>query len=220
MITEMKKRKYTPRRRAERQDQTRERIVRATMELHGERGFRATTVSAIAERAGVQRLTVYRHFPDDAELFSACSSLWLEHHPPPDPASWCTLREPRERLRVGLEALYRYYRGTRRMWILSYREQDEVPALKAAMAAFETYLGHVAGELAAPWHEAGYAAPELNLTVDLCVRFQTWERLADGGLDDRAMAELAACWVAGVARSPAPARDPPMAEGRTTKTEA
>jgi AcrR family transcriptional regulator len=110
----MSKRRYTLKQRAESQDETRRRIVEATAHLHEEVGPRDTTISAIAQEAGVQRLTVYRHFPDEMELFKACTSHWLGLNPPPDPATWGRL-EGLVRVQQALIELYRYYRRTERM---------------------------------------------------------------------------------------------------------
>src|ERR671916_2681939 len=105
-------RKYDMKRRAERQEETRRRIVEATVELHQTVGMARTTISAIAEKAGVQRLTVYRHFPDERGLFSACTGLYMGANPPPDPASWTQVADPQERLRVALAEVYAYHRPT------------------------------------------------------------------------------------------------------------
>src|ERR687887_388726 len=92
--TRTRKRKYELKARAERQRRTRERIVQATMELHEEVGPAKTTVAEIARRAGVQRLTVYNHFPQEIELFAACQAHWMELHPLPDFASALALPSP------------------------------------------------------------------------------------------------------------------------------
>ena len=107
-------RRYRLGERARQQEETRRRIVEATAELHAEVGPAATTISAIAERAGVQRLTVYRHFPEERQLFEACSALSEERHPSPDPAHWTDVADPRERTEAALGALYAYYAGDAR----------------------------------------------------------------------------------------------------------
>ena len=70
------KRRYELKERARRQAETRQRIVDAAVELHTSVGPARTTISAIAERAGVERHTVYAHFPDEPTLFRACSTHW------------------------------------------------------------------------------------------------------------------------------------------------
>ena len=95
-------RKYELKKRAETVEETRRRIVEAAVELHGTVGPARTTVSAIADRAGVQRQTYYRHFPSERELLTACSGLWEEQHPPPDPEGLRALPDGLERLRAGL----------------------------------------------------------------------------------------------------------------------
>jgi AcrR family transcriptional regulator len=96
--------------RAERQRETRRRIIEATVALHEEVGPANTTVAEIARRAGVQRLTVYNHFPDEAELFAACQRRYLAEYPPPDLGPALALEDPHARTQAVLEALYGSYR--------------------------------------------------------------------------------------------------------------
>ena len=104
-----KARTYTLGKRAESQAETRRRIVEATVELHGSVGPARTTFSMVAARAGVQRHTLYAHFPDERSLSMACSGLHLERHPPPDAAPWRAIDDGRDRLRAGLRAIYDWY---------------------------------------------------------------------------------------------------------------
>src|SRR6187200_212165 len=101
-------RQYRKRQRAEEEERTRHRITEATVALHETIGPLHTTVTAVAERAGVQRATVYRHFPDEGTLFAACSAHWLEGHRPPDPTPWAAIADPEDRLRAALHAMYRF----------------------------------------------------------------------------------------------------------------
>lgn len=194
----MAKRKYDQTRRAEQQDRTRQRIVEAMVAVHEELGPRAATVSAIAERAGVQRLTVYRHFPDDDALFAACTSHWLALNPPPDPDAWTRVAEPGARLQAALAALYGYYRRNRRMLAASYRDVDVVPALRKPMAAFDGLLDAIRDGLL-----EGFAAPaarRLRPVLGHALRFTTWNSLDREGLDDAAMADLLRRWVDALVR--------------------
>lgn len=115
-------------RRAEQVGATRQRIVDAAVLLHGTVGPAATSIAAIAERAGVTRLTVYRHFPDETALFAACSRDWLARQPLPRPEEWALVADPVDRLRSGLADLYRFYRSGAPMLALVYRDHDSVPA--------------------------------------------------------------------------------------------
>ncbi|MBX3605662.1 MAG: TetR/AcrR family transcriptional regulator [Piscinibacter sp.] len=192
----MEKRKYTLRKRAEQQQDTRQRIVEATMALHEELGPRGTSISAVAERAGVQRLTVYRYFPDETALFQACTSGWLERHPLPGlPGPAPTVRA----LAPALRALYAYYEATAGMWAASYRDVDAVPALHEPMRAVDDYLRRYADALASAWPAcAGDAA--LAAAARLAVQFSTWQTLAAAGLDTSAMAALMARLLAAAPR--------------------
>src|ERR671929_225345 len=107
MFTQMATRKYELKRRAEQQAETRRRIVEAIVALHREVGPARTTIKAITERAGVERLTVYRHFADETAMFQACSAHFAaEVVPPPDPAEWEGVGDRAERLRAALLAFY------------------------------------------------------------------------------------------------------------------
>src|SRR5690348_4914006 len=117
MFTEMKKsRSYVLKARGEHVAETKARIVEAIMRLHGEVGPRNTTISAIADRAGVERLTVYRHFKDEAAMFAACSHRYLELNPPPDLSAWGDETDPARRTRRGLTALYAFFSRTAPMF--------------------------------------------------------------------------------------------------------
>lgn len=196
MITEMKKRKYRLKERAVKQRATRERIVDAIMALHEELGPAATTVSAVADRAGVQRLTVYRHFPDEAAMLTACTSTWLGLNPPPDPGT-IDVEDARARTRALLQALYRYYAQTEKMWTSAYRDVDQVPALAEAMGGFEAYLEALAGDLLKAW--APSRSKRLRATLAHVMRFATWQSLTRQQLGSRAMADLACAWVSAAA---------------------
>src|SRR5436190_10137103 len=108
-------RPYRKRRRAELEEDTRRRITESAVELHGTLGPSRTTVSAVAEHAGVRRSTVYRHFPDEMALFAACTAHWQAENPAPDLGSWAAIEDPDERLRRALRELYAFYRRTERM---------------------------------------------------------------------------------------------------------
>src|SRR5918995_7154537 len=101
--TQPTKRRYEKKARAEQEEATRQRIIEAAIGLHGTVGPARTTISAIAERAGVRRATVYRHFPDERELFLGCSGAWRERHPLPDPATWAAIDDPVQRLAAALD---------------------------------------------------------------------------------------------------------------------
>jgi AcrR family transcriptional regulator len=197
MITEMKKRKYTLRKRGERQEETKQRIVDAAIALHEQVGPKFTTISAIAERAGVERLTVYRHFPTEEAIFSACSAKWYATHLHPDPALWQNMDAPNERSRTALCALYQFYRSTEAMWTSLYRDASEVPALKNAMQASESYLGSLVNDLIPSWKASASRQPKLRAAASHAVRFSTWQSLRN--LQDDEIAQLMVLWLEAIA---------------------
>ena len=125
----MTARPYRMRKRADDVATTRQRIIEATVRLHGIVGPAGTTVAGIAEEAEVTRLTVYRHFPDDETLFSACSAHWFSQQRRPEPDHWREIADPAERLRTGLADLYRFYRDGQPMLRLIHRDRAGLPAV-------------------------------------------------------------------------------------------
>src|SRR5215211_6704235 len=147
-----KRRKYEMKKRAERQRETRLRIVEATVELHRTRGPANTTVSEIAKRAGVNRLTVYNHFPDTTDLLKACSRSWTERYPAPDPKPWAQISDPQERLRTALADLYGFYARTEPMRANVLRDAQTMPELAALLeGSVVPYLGAVRDLLIEGW---------------------------------------------------------------------
>jgi AcrR family transcriptional regulator len=186
-------RKYELKARAESQRETRDRIARATAELHEEKGVAHTTVSEIARRAGVTRLTVYNHFPDLSSLLPACAAHYATVHPLPDFASALELREPGERVRVALARLYGWYRETEPMFGKLFSDRASVPELDRFLAQnIDRTQAELAGELAAGFAARGRRAERLAALIRLALDFWTWRRLSREGLDDEAAAELMA----------------------------
>ncbi len=128
-----RRRRYRKTKRAEEEQHTRARIVNAAEALHGTVGPARTSVSAIAERAGVTRATVYRHFPDDEALLLACSAQWMSRQRLPDPDQWTAHPDPLQRFQAGLTDIYRYYRAGEQMITLIHRDAEAVPPRVAQM---------------------------------------------------------------------------------------
>ena len=183
-------RKYELKQRAESLTATRERIVEATVELHDSLGPARTTISAIAERAGVQRLTVYRHFPDERTLFQACSGHWTARNPKPDPSSWAALDDPEERLRTALTAIYAYYRTTEGMTGNLLRDLPDSPLLQEVATPFIEYWQTVREVLNRGWKTRGHKRHLLRAVIGHATEFETWRSLTrQEGLDDNDAAE-------------------------------
>jgi len=184
-------RKYQKKRRAEQEADTRRRIVEAIVALHREAGPARTTISAIAERAGVERLTVYRHFPDDSAMFQACTAHFAAEVPGPDPAAWASVAEPAERLRSALIAFYDYYRRAEDMLVHVARDVPQLPALAAVLSPWDEFVARVREGLLDGWEAAGPARKHLAAAVAHALRFETWRSLARiEALDDVEAADL------------------------------
>jgi AcrR family transcriptional regulator len=163
---------YKLKRRAEQQAETRQRIVEAAVDLHGSVGPALTTISMIAERAGVQRHTVYAHFPDDRSLFMACSGLVHERDPMPGAESWRTIEDRCERLRAGLAAIYGWYERNAQLLSCVMRDAEVHPlAREVSELRFGPYM--------AAYHEV--LGAKLNArqraVLPLALSFFTWRTL-------------------------------------------
>jgi AcrR family transcriptional regulator len=190
----MKKRRrtYVLKARGKRLAETHQRIAQATMELHQEVGPRHTTISAIADRAGVERLTVYRHFPDEDALYAACSARFTELNPPPDPAGWSLQPVPRDRSSQALSSIYGYFAGTAPMLERLHRDAEEIAPLSRVMKPFLEYLGGVAGDLAAHWRPGD---PCIAAACRHALSFPTWRSLDQERIDNPRKVAMVLTWL-------------------------
>lgn len=168
-------RRYTLRKRAEQQAETRRRIVEAAIELHGTVGPANTTLSMIAERAGVQRHTLYAHFPDERSLSLACSGLHFERQPMPDAAAWRDIRDQRERLTTGLRAIYDWYERNEALVACVVRDAEIHPLTREIVELrFAPFM--------IAWNEVLGAklTAKQRAMLQLALSFHTWRTLARG----------------------------------------
>ena len=185
------KRPYRMKRRAELEEQTRRRITESAVSLHAELGPARTSISAIAERAGVRRSTIYRHFPDEDTLFAACSSHWRAENPPPDARSWSPIADPGERTRTALRELYAFYEGTQEMYVSLLRDEPLVPAVQRRLRDFYGYLDSVRDGLVAGRGARGRRAQYVRAAIGHALTFSTWRSLThDQGLGSDDAVEL------------------------------
>jgi AcrR family transcriptional regulator len=166
-------RKYELKRRGERLAETRKRIVEATVGLHTSVGPARTTISAIAERAGVQRHTVYAHFVDERELFDACSSHWAALHPFPDPAHWAGVDDPRRRLQGALDAVYEWYEHVGDDLGIFKRDSGVHSTTAELVARREQALLSLRDGLAAGWSRRKTVRAAIGHALEL----ETWHSL-------------------------------------------
>jgi AcrR family transcriptional regulator len=198
-----KTRSYRMQRRAEALQRTRLRITESAVALHGTVGPSRTSISAVAALAGVRRSTVYRHFPDEAALFDACSTHWAAANPPPDLDAWSAIKSPDERLRVALDELYAFYRRTESMLDNLYRDETTVPLVQARFADFRGYLVAARETLMAGRNRPSAAQRGTRAALGHATAFSTWKSLArEQELDDAAAAALARDLVAAAAQRP------------------
>jgi AcrR family transcriptional regulator len=190
-------RKYELKARAEGQRETRDRIAKAAVELHEEKGVARTTVAEIARRAGVTRLTVYNHFADLSELIPACSAHYGELHPEPDLDDVFELEDPVERVRAALTRIYGWYRETEPMYGKLFSDRATVPELDRFMGqTIDRMQAELADDLATPFGVRGRRAERTRALIRLALDFWTWRRLSSEGVDDEAAADLMAAAVA------------------------
>jgi AcrR family transcriptional regulator len=172
-------RKYEMKRRAERMQETRRRITEAAVELHQTVGPARTTVSAVAEKAGVQRHTYYAHFPELNDLYQACTAHYLEQNPLPEPPFWANVADAEERLRVALSEVYAYYAGNEAMLSNVLRDAPLDPVAQENMMSFYQYWEAMRDALAEAFGfgASGERHEALLAAIALALDFQTWHTL-------------------------------------------
>jgi AcrR family transcriptional regulator len=185
MSSEIDKRPYRLKARAEAQDQTRLRITKSAVALHGSIGPARTSMSAVAEHAGVRRSTLYRHFPDEAALFGACSAHWQADHPVPDLAGWAAVADPDERLTRALTELYTYYGRGEQMLANLIRDAELVPSMGDEFGRFAEYFDAARDVLLTGRRLRGRARIRVQGAIGHATSFSTWRSLVrEGGLRD------------------------------------
>ena len=170
-------RKLKLKRRAQRMEETRRRIVEATVALHTTVGPARTSISAIAARAGVQRLTVYRHFPDERSLFRACTSHGFAADPPPDPTAWGRIADPEARLRTALAEQYGYFERNEAIWTKILPDAPVKPLILEMWAPYAARQARMPEVLAAGWNVRGPHRTQLRALLALALEFHTWQTL-------------------------------------------
>jgi AcrR family transcriptional regulator len=196
-------RSYRMQRRAESQEQTRRRITESAVELHGTVGPSRTSISAVAAHAGVRRSTVYRHFPDEAALFDACTAHWGAANPPPELGAWAMIDDPNERLLVALGELYAFYRRTEPMLDNLFRDEATVLLVRERFAAFRAYFAAARDALMAGRKLRGAARRRTQAALGHAIAFSTWKSFVrEEGLSEADAAVLVCALVAAAAGVP------------------
>jgi len=190
-----KRGKYNLKARAERYQKTRQRIVEATVELHRTAGPARTTITDIAKSAGVERQTVYNHFPDELALFKACSAHNRSLNPPPDPEPWKLIPDPEERLRSALAEVYAYYRRDEQMLANVTRDAQANPNMRKVLEPRIKHQERMRDALAAGWAQGdeGRRGKLLYGALWIGLEFQTWYTLVNqqGFADDEIVEMMA-----------------------------
>lgn len=186
-------RSYTLKKRAEQQSETRQRIIEAAVNLHSTVGPAATTFSMVAEKAGVQRHTLYAHFPDERALAMACSGHVYEQDPLPDAAVWSGIKGTSERLSAGLTAVYGWYARHASLMACIVRDMEHHATTREVVTLR-------VGPVVAGWHEV--LGAKLNVKqramLHLALGFHTWRALVqEAGLKPAAAVEVMVEVVAG-----------------------
>lgn len=194
-------RPYRKGKRAEMEEETRRRITEAAVKLHGSVGPANTKLTEVARLAGVSRMTVYKHFPTDADLFAACSTHWAARNPLPDASAWAAIENPTERLVHALTELYRWYGSKRDMWSNVLRDASTMPAVAGVMdRAWRPFVEQMIDELAKGWSPGRKDRDALEPMLRVAVDFNTWRTLTESGVSQDRAAQLAADMVIGAVR--------------------
>jgi AcrR family transcriptional regulator len=175
--TRLETRRYRKRLRAEQELETRKAITEAAVKLHGSVGPARTTVSAVANEAGVQRATVYRHFPDEESLFAACSGHYISMHPPPDPSRWEAIADPAERLREALMDVYAWWEETEDMMSRVIRDAPLVDSLAAQTQARLAFFDRIVAVLMRGRGLRGKRRARGEAAIGHALAFPTWQSL-------------------------------------------
>ena len=184
-------RKYEMKRRAERMQETRRRIAEAAMELHQTVGPARTTVSAIAEKAGVQRHTYYAHFPELKDLYQACTARHMEQAPLPDPSRWAQISAPEGRLRRALSEVYAYYESNEALLTNVLRDTPLDPVLQENNAFLFRHWEAMGDTIADAFEASGERHEALVAAIALALDLETWRTLVrQQGLDDDRAVEM------------------------------
>ena len=185
------KRTYKKKARAEAEEATRLRITESAVALHGTLGPARTSISAVAEHAGVTRSTVYRHFPDETALFDACSTHWSAQNPPPDLSGMLGVGDPSERSRLVLEAMYGWYSRTERMLENLLRDEHDLPVIEERFRVYHEFLAALREPLLAGRGLRGQARRRAEAGIGHALAFATWKSLVrEQGLSDAEAAAL------------------------------
>ena len=184
-------RPYRKKRRAELEEATRLRITESAVALHGTLGPSRTSLSAIAEHAGVRRSTLYRHFADEAAVFAACTAHWIAANPVPDLATWAAISDPAERLRAALQELYAHYERTERMMGNLVRDEETMPIVRERFGGFHDYIAAARETLMRGRRTRGAARQRVGAAIGHALAFTTWRSLVrEQGLDNARAADL------------------------------
>jgi AcrR family transcriptional regulator len=191
---DMASRKYRLKKRAVQQAETRQQIVEATVHLHETIGVPGTTITAIAKQAGVERLTVYRHFSDQQSLLTACTSHYFSQNPLPDPGQWESIADPELHLRAALGEIYAFYRRTEAMMSTTYRDIVNERTLQEVLAPFFEYWRDIRDQLAEKYPGTDERSPLVCAAIGHAIHFFTWHSLVrqQGLGNDQAVEVMAA----------------------------
>jgi AcrR family transcriptional regulator len=184
------KRKYELKKRADEMAETHRRITEAAIELHGTVGPSRTTLSAVAERAGVERRTLYRHFPTETDLFAACSAHYFAANPWPDLGAWRAIDDPQQRLERALDELYAYYERTAPMLGNVLRDAELLDLARNAVAPLDAFLEEATGILLIGRLARGRRRQLLAGAIRHALAFSTWRSLTTNGIERAAAARL------------------------------
>jgi AcrR family transcriptional regulator len=197
------KRPYRKKRRAELERETRRRITESAVTLHGTVGPSRTSMSAVADRAGVRRSTLYRHFPDEGALFEACGAHWMQANPRPDLDSWAEIANPDERLRTALDQIYAYWRRTAPMISNLIRDEQTSETVRRRFSGFHDYMDAARDVVMKGRPERGQARVRVRAAVGHALDFATWRSLVrEQGLGNSQAVDLMSAMVSAAAERP------------------
>ena len=201
----MAPRKYTMDRRKAAVEETRRRILEATLALHSEKGIFGTSWQDIARRADVSVGTVYKHFPSLDELVPACGELMYAITRPPSledaPEIFAGAHTLEERLGRLVSELFDFYeRGA--PYIETDFQERQLPVVREWEAYMRATIAGLVREALLP------AGPDESTVgaVSALLDFPTFKSFMDRDIPKeqaaKTMNEVLLCWVAGLRPDP------------------
>ena len=194
----MTPRKYSMDKRKAAVQETRQRILEATLALHSQKGIFGTSWQDIARRADVSVGTVYKHFPSLDELVPACGELMYAITQPPSledaPRIFEGARSLEERLERLIEELFGFYeRGA--PYIETDFQERQLPEVREWEAYMLTTIAGLVREAFVPARPDEVTVQAVSALLDFSVFKSFMNRDIPKERAAKTIKEGLLCWI-------------------------